>query len=458
MVDFIYKFYCAIHRITKLILGKIDKPYFRMVSIDDQYFLNNKQIKINGSYINDIVINKTKTISKNDLYPTENIVEIGSNKNLKDSFKSKSISSSLCFGFKHHEAYLAWNSFIDASIIPKGYKNSGLHNTGYISDKINEWCLPSWIWTNAALVRMYCEKGNITKASEITNVLMKQQLNCGGWIVRNDYTSQGSIPTLAPNDSAYIANNAFIKLFKLTNNFEYLEIAKKCADWIIEDARTDGLVWSGYDVKNKKWLKNYIIVDTGFTAALFANLYEITKDIKYRVFLEKFVNQFIDLFFNPSKKGFSTSIDSNNNQIGGTFARGQAWALEGLIPAYRILKTNKIKEVIKITISNLLKKQLHDGGWSYNFSRPLLGKDCKGVSIIAKSLIEWNNIEKDGELIISAQKALDWCVKHTAKNDVNKGGIFSFCMEGAVVHSFYTKTAFVYSSAYAIELYDILNN
>ena len=136
----------------------------------------------------------------------------------------------------------------------------------------------------------------------------------------------------------------------------------------------------------------------------------------------------------------------------------EAWALEGLIPAYRILKTDKIKEVIQITVSNLLEKQLYDGGWAYNFSRPLLGEDCKGVSIIAKSLIEWNNIEKNSELIISAQKALDWCVKHTAKNDVNKGGIFSFCMEGAVVHSFYTKTAFVYSSAYAIELYDILNN
>ena len=99
---------------------------------------------------------------------------------------------------------------------------------------------------------------------------------------------------------------------------------------------------------------------------------------------------------------------------------------------------------------------MQNGGWAYNFSKPLLGEDCKGVPVIAKSLMEWNLIEQNNEVVISAEKALDWCVKHTANKGECKGGIFSFCMEGAVVHNFYTKTAFVYSSAYAIEVYDML--
>ena len=70
---------------------------------------------------------------------------------------------------------------------------------------------------------MYCNNGNIIKALQITDLLMKQQLECGGWIVRNDYTKEGAIPTLAPNDSAYIANNAFIEVYKATNKIEYLE-------------------------------------------------------------------------------------------------------------------------------------------------------------------------------------------------------------------------------------------
>ena len=427
-----------------------------MVNISSQDFSKYQKIEIKGPYINDIEFNKPTIIMKDNLFPVENIVDIGSNMKFKESYEQKKESNSP-LGVKLRDASIIWESFLDSSVIPDGYKNAGLHYTGYISDKINEWCLPTWIWTNAALVRMYCNNGNIIKALQITDLLMKQQLECGGWIVRNDYTKEGAIPTLAPNDSAYIANNAFIEVYKATNKIEYLEAAKKCADWIIKTARPDGLVWSGYDMKHKKWIKEHIIVDTGFTAGLFANLYDLTKENKYKIFLEKFVNQFIKLFYNSSEKGFTTSLNTHDKQIGGMFARGQAWALEGLIPAYRVLEADEIKQVIEATISNLLKKQLQNGGWAYNFSKPLLGEDCKGVAVIAKSLTEWNRIEPNDKITNSVQKALDWSAKRTASKGICKGGIFSFCMEGAVVHNFYSKTAFVYTSAYAIETYDILN-
>jgi rhamnogalacturonyl hydrolase YesR len=451
----VYKIYCFIHRLAKQILQRKGKPNYRMISLNPSSFSKNEEIEINGSYINDIEIEMPTNINKKNLFPVENIVAIGSNSNLKDSYV-RNKKSNLSLGVNMNDAKITWESFLNASIIPTGYKNGGLHYTGYIADDINEWCLPSWVWTNAALVRMYCNNGETTKAIQIGDLLLKQQLECGGWIVRNDYKSEGAIPTLAPNDSAYIANNSFIELYKVTKNEIYLDAAKKCADWIIESARPDGLVWSGYDMKRKEWDKDYIIVDTGFTAGLFANLYDITQDKKYKIFLEKFVNQYINLFFNPSNKGFSTSINKQNKQTGGVFARGQAWALEGLIPAYSVLKTEELKQVIDLTISNLLEKQLQNGGWSYNFPKPLLGEDCKGVSVLAKSLMEWNLIEQNDKVIISVNRALEWCIKQTASKGECKGGIFSFCMEGAVVHNFYTKTAFVYSSAYAIELYNML--
>ena len=87
-----------------------------------------------------------------------------------------------------------------------------------------------------------------------------------------------------------------------------------------------------------------------------------------------------------------------------------------------------------------------------------MGEDCKAVAVIAKNLLEWNQIEPNGKITISAQKALDWCLKRTSNDDICKGGIFSFCMEGAIVHHLYTRTALVYASAYAIELYNILTN
>lgn len=360
----------------------------------------------------------------------------------------------LTIGTQQENAVNNWKQFIFRSAISSGDFHEMLF-AGYISEN-DIWCLPSWIWTNAAVVREECIYGDLEYAKRIVNGLAYRQQKCGGWIVRNDYDKQGTIPMLAPNDSAYIANNAFLTLYEKTEDKKYLNIAKRCADWIIETARPDGMVYVGYNMRDEKWDKNCVIVDVGFTAGLFARLVEITHEKKYFTFLKRFIKCYVELFYIPEKHGFCTSIDKDNRQQGGMFARGQAWALEGLIPAYKVLKDDNIKQVIEETIDNLLCKQLRNGGWAYNFSKPLLGEDCKGVSVIAKDMMEWYKISNDERIRKSANKALDWCCKHTAIEGEATGGIFSFCMEGAIVQNLYTSCAFVYSSAYTIELYEML--
>ena len=341
------------------------------------------------------------------------------------------------------------------SLIPNGQEHEGTLYAGYIGET-QEWCLPSWIWTNAATVRMYCTTNKVEDAKALADKLAAQQQDCGGWIVRNDYDKQGAIPMLAPNDSAYMANNAFVELYLATKETKYLDIARKCADWIIETARPDGIVYTGYNMRDEKWDKSCVIVDTGFTGGLFSRLYEITYEEKYLNFLKRFADRYIELFYIPSAHGFCTSIDKNNHHQGGMFGRGQAWALEGLIPAYKVLKDNKIKMVIDATIDNLIKVQCKNGGWAYNLTKPLMGEDCKAVSVIAKDMMEWYAFTKDMRIRRSAERALDWCCKHTAIEGEAKGGIFSFCMEGAIVQNLYTSCAFVYASAYAIELEQML--
>lgn len=367
------------------------------------------------------------------------------------------IFSSFSFemGVKPSKARMLWYDFIQSAEIPSGLDHVGTLYAGYIGET-QEWCLPSWIWTNAATVRAYCANSSIEKAKALADKLADQQLECGGWIVRDDYNKQGAIPMLAPNDSAYIANNAFVELFLATKVQKYLDIARRCADWIIETARPDGIVYTGYNMHDEKWDKSCVIVDTGFTGGLFSRLYEITKDKKYLDFLKRFVDKYIELFYIPSAHGFCTSIDKNDRQQGGMFGRGQAWALEGLIPAYKVLTDEKVKTIIDDTISNLIKVQCKNGGWAYNLTKPLMGEDCKAVSVIAKDMMDWYAITKDERIRQSAEKALDWCRKHTAIEGEAKGGIFSFCMEGAIVQNLYASCAFVYASAYAIELEQML--
>lgn len=344
-----------------------------------------------------------------------------------------------------------WLKFIDKSIIEQGSSFSNFHYAGYLEEE-KQWCLPSWIWTNAAIVRMFCAIGEIEKAKVLAERLASVQEKCGGWVVRNDYDGRGAIPMLAPNDSAYIANNTFLSLYKVTGEQRYLEIAKHCADWIIDTARKDGMVYTGYNMRDGIWDKRNIIVDVGFTAGLFANLVEMTAEERYKDFSTHFVDSYIRLFYVPNKRAFATSINSNGHQQGGLFGRGQAWALEGLIPAYRVLRDDGIRMVIDACIENLTCRQLSNGAWAYNLSNKMLGEDCKAVSVIACILMEWYKECRDERLKRCVLRALQWCYKHTAVEGETAGGIFSYSMEGGIVKNLYCSCAFVYSSAYAIEL------
>ena len=102
-------------------------------------------------------------------------------------------------------------------------------------------------------------------------------------------------------------------------------------------------------------------------------------------------------------------------------------------------------------VQAIVAQQLRNGGWAYNFDKAYLGEDCKGVPVLAKALLDWHRIVANDDLYRSARLAMRWCKARTSLSGDSSGGIFSFNSEGAVVHNFYTKTAFVYSSAYALE-------
>lgn len=453
----IYETYGFLHKMAKKILHKnvnMTKNYY-LVNFKDDFFVDDElQIPSNyKGYINDINVSGERKIYKSDVYPIENLVE-RNYPNPTLTFcrikKGEKTSNNL-----QGDVEELWKKFIKNSCIDKGYKYGQCHYAGFIKEK-NQWCLPSWIWTNAAIVRYFCKYKELEEAIKLGDLILAQQHECGGWVVRNDYTSNGLIPELAPNDSAYIANNCCLELYFSTGLEKYIDAAKKTANWIIATARDDGLVHIGYNMLTNSWIKDKNIVDIGFTAALFARLYNITHEEKYIIFLQKFINKYIDVFYDDKEKCFVTAVDEANKKKGGNFGRGQAWALEGLIPAFEVLNTKKIKGVIDNTINTLLEKQNRHGGWCYNLANPLMGIDCKATPLIAKSILLWSKQTEDNCLIKSVEKAISWCEKHTERVGIAVGGIFSYTIEGAIAHNLYTNTAFVYSSCYALEVKKML--
>lgn len=450
-----YEMYGLIHKVAKKVFRKNnDLP--RNVKLVSFPLIMSKQGKFNiknAAFINEFD-ELPMDVELSKVYPVENYVNVELDQKYPKSFVRKHVS--IRKSSTLDQAKELWKTFVKSSTIPPGYRNAGFHYAGFIQE-CQEWCLPSWIWTSAAIARYYCKIGQIVDAERIGNLFLVQQKECGGWVVRNDYSQSGVSPQLAPNDSCYIASNALLELYRFTKKEKYLNAAIKTADWTVKTARPDGLVFFAYDTRSKKWIKNKNIVDTGFTAKLFAELYEITGNIRYKQFLEKFTNAYINAFYMSNKKCFSTAIDEKDRQFGGAFGRGQGWALEGLIPAYRVLRSDLVKKVIENTINTLLHMQNKNGSWSYNLLRPLMGEDCKAVPVIAKSLLDWSNLnEKRQDLIVAAHNALNWCVRQTVVNGIGKGGIFSYTVEGAVVHHYYTNTAFVYGSSYALEVAKML--
>ena len=450
-----YELYGMIHRTAKKLLNRNnDLPdTVKLVSFPEEKLQGRVFMVKDGDFINEISLGENK-IYQSQVYPIENLVSSKFDENYPVSFQKKKEKHKCATDLE--SARSVWPKFLEMSVIGDGYRNAGMHYAGYIQE-CQAWCLPSWVWTNAAVVRYYCSVGEIEKARKLGDFILKQQQPCGGWIVRNDYTRKGVSPQLAPNDSCYIALNCCLELYESTKEKKYLDAAVRNAKWTEETARPDGMVWFAFDTSKDEWVRDHNIVDTGFTAGLFARLYEITGEEHYLTFLKRFTAAYVKAFYMPKEKCFSTAIDGNDHQYGGAFGRGQGWALEGLIPAYRILKDVEIKRIIDECINTILSLQLKNGGWSYNLLKPMMGEDCKAVPVIARCLLDWYRTGNPDKRILKAvEMSLQWCAKHTVINGEEAGGIFSYTIEGAVVHHMYTSTAFVYGSSYALEVYNSL--
>ncbi len=451
-----------IHRFLKIIFRPIpSRKKYTFVKLDDAL---EKTVRLEiikpckTFYINDRLYKAREDImlETKDLFPLENAISdsarITYSKLKRPSYVSENSS--------HAEGYSdLLREFVLQSIIPSGWANEGLHYAGYILER-RSWCLPSWTWTNAAVVKSHIETGNYESAEKLANKLLDKQLDSGGWLVRFDFKdpSKGVFPVIAPNDSAYIASKAMIPMYQVSEERNYLESAIRCAEWIIEYGNHDGLVYIGYDASTNKWTKSYNIVDIGFTAELFCQLFKITGKNKFREFATKFINKYLSLFY-IGKGEFATSIASTGKRIGGRFARGHAWALEGLIPYYEITQSPSIGNIIDEVISFLIKTQSPNGAWLYDLRKGIRGLIsgfyCKGTPIIASIIDEWSRTkrcEANCETNEAVEKAIAWCKKNTRTEGPGIGCIFSYNFEGAIVHSNYTSTAFVYSNAYLLRL------
>jgi rhamnogalacturonyl hydrolase YesR len=318
--------------------------------------------------------------------------------------------------------------------------------------------MPSWIWTNAAIGRYYVNSGKAHEARRLADKFLSAQLKCGAWIVRFDFVGRDRHlrRTVAPNDSAYIAANCLLRVFRECGDDKYLDSSQRCAAWIMEYGCCHDLVYPGYDYDRGVWDTSGNIVDTGFTADLFCSLYDITHQDKYCAFADRFITAYLKAFYKGGGV-FAPALDRNGNHIGtGVFARGQAWALEGLIAYYRMTHDARIEGIIDDTVGYLLQHQRPNGAWHHVIRPGVLqwfsADDCKGTPVIAAAIDAWavSKDSRSGEIRKAVAAAVQWCKVHTATEGDGRGGIFSWSPEGGIEPN--ASVAFVYANCYLGEL------
>ena len=76
------------------------------------------------------------------------------------------------------ECPLLWRRFIFNATIPHNEDNEGSLYAGYIMEA-QKWCLPSWIWTSAASVRLFVENDETGLVDNAITHLVECQDNRG---------------------------------------------------------------------------------------------------------------------------------------------------------------------------------------------------------------------------------------------------------------------------------------
>ncbi len=358
------------------------------------------------------------------------------------------------------QAIELWCRFIDQAIIPEGWRNAGFYHACF-DLSVNHWSAPNWIWTNAALVPHFLRLNRIEEAEALSEKLLSRQLPDGGWRIRDGYDARGVYGIVGPNDAAYLCDHGLLEWFEHSGDQRFLDASLRCADWIMHRASRGDLPYFGWNLRDGKWMDHANIVDIGFTSGLFCHLYRLLKREEHVDFAERFLKAYVNAF-HEGKGRFATALDAAGRQRGtGLFMRGQAWALEGFLPFLELKDDPELLKVTRDTVRNVMRLQRHGGSWLHQW-RPyggqiLSGDDSKGTPVIAAALHRSRSImpaDEHAALDRAVNKAIAWCVRHTASDGAGAGGVFSWNPEGSFGLNDSVSAACVYSNAYLCNLTD----
>lgn len=253
-------------------------------------------------------------------------------------------------------------------------------------------------------------------------------------------------------DSLFLAGWAWVPLYERFGENRYLDLTRRlvlASDEVMDDFE---VIPHSYYVDSGEWTPQ-TIDECGFGMEGYAEAYRTTKDPLFRTIGQRFLKQHIDLFEQPNG-GWARRY----NRLTGEFTyktshvRGQGWAMEGLLAAYRLMPTAKNLERCRNMADNFVEHQREGGYWSFNYDQPVeeVGISEKGTALWSWLLYRTYHYTKDEKYLESARKALNWCLenRYVGPDIEARGSIPGTTDQSAVFYRPWFKVSCTYTTAF----------
>jgi hypothetical protein len=424
----------------------------------------------------------TVTFPIDDCEAGENILAYKGHINITDiefAARSKEEPSARAVFQRADDPLLRAAQFLFNSRI-SGPDKSPFRGACYCIYDYNDQChrMSNWVWNNAVVVSallalaksgLYPDKEDEFRqfAIRIGEEFLTTQFTGSGDPVYGalvsryknlGYPDHPADCLVGPNDTSFSVKWALLPLYEFTGDDRYNSAAFRALEWVKNSIYQEGFVPLDYNVNTGKW-EDYTIIDTAFLPEgleAFDRMrggHAYAGDIKY--FMDRFIDQFtLDTGF------YGQNYTPSGGVTRTIFSRGEGWAIEGLLAAYRSTNdTIYLKEASRLG-TLMADQQNNDGSWSY-----VLGFDgrpdsadkegtgiCeKGTPVLAYFLIQLYKEIPDPHYLNSADMALAWCENNMYQEEgLGYGGINARSLNSGITGLPYLTTATGYANAFYI--------
>jgi len=155
-----------------------------------------------------------------------------------------------------------------------------------------------------------------------------------------------------------------LRLYDLTEDYEYLEAAKLSGNWLITMQNTNGSMKSYVKYKDGKWFqstKESLLYDGQVLSAL-SKLYRITGDEKYYEAAEKIAKRFAEKYEEAGRKYIKGEYRSKN-------PISNSWVVMSLMDFYKTKQNDYYKDIVFELSAQIISHQIKDPNDILNYGR-----------------------------------------------------------------------------------------